>query len=480
MIIRCTLFVVQFTFVFLPAFGEEKKVPAAAQEEARQILQELQHRFQSRPPFQLSFLTEFERLGGTLPGSKARIIVNQGGKSVPHYKVEGLVRLSGEKLESYSVSASLNDDNDFQKSVEYHSVWQDGRGFELRKYLKSGREEAVTTRVKLHDQIRPDSRGWFADGVFIDSNHYSEDLLGVPELKIARETTIAGDDLLRIEGEIPSGTMTVWLNIEKPATLKRASFKASSSLVSQLSDVNAFNLEVEVLEYVRIDEVTFPTKAVATYTYKMPGVRENIVTRATTTRSEIQVNPDFDSVNAFQIDFSEGMSVIDYDGNVKYKWVRGKLRPAHYVSLISKLLPELDGIKSDLVTDQAKDKRILACFFDMNQRPSRHCVREIAKKAGQLEEKGITIIAVQASRVDKGKLDKWVEDNNISFAVGMIGDDEEKTRFNWGVKSLPWLILTDEEHIVRAEGFGLGEVDEKIGAISQKQEICIEIKVDFL
>jgi len=334
--------------------------------------------------------------------------------------------------------------------------------------------------VKLHDQIRPDSRGWFADGVFIDSNHYSEDLLGVPELKIARETTIAGDDLLRIEGEIPSGTMTVWLNIEKPATLKRASFKASSSLVSQLSDVNAFNLEVEVLEYVRIDEVTFPTKAVATYTYKMPGVRENIVTRATTTRSEIQVNPDFDSVNAFQIDFSEGMSVIDYDGNVKYKWVRGKLRPAHYVSLISKLLPELDGIKSDLVTDQAKDKRILACFFDMNQRPSRHCVREIAKKAGQLEEKGITIIAVQASRVDKGKLDKWVEDNNISFAVGMIGDDEEKTRFNWGVKSLPWLILTDEEHIVRAEGFGLGEVDEKIGAISQKQEICIEIKVDFL
>jgi len=44
----------------------------------------------------------------------------------------------------------------------------------------------------------------------------------------------------------------------------------------------------------------------------------------------------------------------------------------------------------------------------------------------------------------------------------MIKSDEEKTRFKWGVKSLPWLILTDEEHIVRAEGFGIQELDERL------------------
>jgi hypothetical protein len=197
MIIRCTLFVVLFTFVCLPAFGEEKKVPEAAQDEAHQILQELQHRFQHRPPYQLSFLTAFELLGGTRVG----ISVNQGEKPVLYYKVEGLIRLSGDKLETYRVSASLNDDNDWQKGTEYHSIWQDGRAFELRKNLKSGREEAVTTRVKLHDEIRPDEKGWFADGVFIESNHFSEDLLGIPDLKIARETGIAGGKLLRIEGD---------------------------------------------------------------------------------------------------------------------------------------------------------------------------------------------------------------------------------------------------------------------------------------
>jgi len=35
------------------------------------------------------------------------------------------------------------------------------------------------------------------------------------------------------------------------------------------------------------------------------------------------------------------------------------------------------------------------------------------------------------------------------------------------VKSLPWLILTDKEHIVIAEGFGLDELDEKIKEIEK-------------
>ncbi len=461
MIIRCTLFVVLFTFVCLPAFGEEKKVPAAAQEEARQILQELQHRFQHRPPYQLSFLTKFELLGGT----RARISVNQGEKPVTYYTVEGFVRLSGEKLETYRVDAHLN--RDFKKGTETHSVWQDGRAFELRKYLESGREEAVTTRVKLHDKIRPDEKGWFADGVFIESNHYSEDLLGVPELKIARETTIAGDELLRIEGEIPSGTMTVWLNVEKPTTLRRASFEASSNFLSQLSDVNAFNLEVEVLEYVKIDEVTFPTKAVATYTYKIPGAPENLVERLTTTRSEIQVNPDFDSMNAFQIDFSEGMSVKDYEANVEYKWVCGKLlvTDGEPIPLTGKALPELKDLGIDLSPADADEKVILVCFFDMEQRPSRNCLRRLSEQARELKAKDAVIVAVQVSKIDGNTLSRWVKKNNIPFPVGMVQGYEENTRFDWAVKSLPWLILTDQEHIVRNEGFAISELSEKLKQI---------------
>lgn len=43
----------------------------------------------------------------------------------------------------------------------------------------------------------------------------------------------------------------------------------------------------------------------------------------------------------------------------------------------------------------------------------------------------------------------------------MIQGDEEKIRFNWGVKSLLWLILTDKNHIIMAEGFNIAELSEK-------------------
>ena len=61
------------------------------------------------------------------------------------------------------------------------------------------------------------------------------------------------------------------------------------------------------------------------------------------------------------------------------------------------------------------------------------------------------------------------KDNNIPFPVGMIQGEEEKTRFTWGVRSLPWLILTDDKRVVRAEGFRLSELNEKIKEVSDAE-----------
>ncbi len=63
----------------------------------------------------------------------------------------------------------------------------------------------------------------------------------------------------------------------------------------------------------------------------------------------------------------------------------------------------------------------------------------------------------------------------------MIEGDEEKTRFTWGVKSLPWLILTNAEHIVHAEGFGLPELEAKVNEIKPagpKKEHGVSRKVE--
>ena len=77
----------------------------------------------------------------------------------------------------------------------------------------------------------------------------------------------------------------------------------------------------------------------------------------------------------------------------------------------------------------------------------------------------MTVVAVQASKVDKNALSEWVNENNIPFPVGMVQDDTEKVCFAWGVKSLPWLILSDHKQIVHAEGFVLSDLDEKVKQI---------------
>jgi len=114
-----------------------------------------------------------------------------------------------------------------------------------------------------------------------------------------------------------------------------------------------------------------------------------------------------------------------------------------------------------LESDSKDGKKVLVCFFDMNQRPSRNCLLQLSKMAQELPEKGIVIIAIQSSKVEQAKLDEWIRENNITLSVGMVEANEEETRLAWGVKALPWLILTDKQHIVQAEGFTLQGLDKK-------------------
>ncbi len=131
-------------------------------------------------------------------------------------------------------------------------------------------------------------------------------------------------------------------------------------------------------------------------------------------------------------------------------------------SLVGKILPNFENITIDFNPGQTQDRMLLVCFWDMNQRPSRNCVLELGRRAEELKEKGVAIIIIQASKVDANELNEWIKKNGIPFPVGIIQDEQEKIRFAWGVKSLPWLVLTDENHIVTSEGFSISELEDKI------------------
>ena len=142
---------------------------------------------------------------------------------------------------------------------------------------------------------------------------------------------------------------------------------------------------------------------------------------------------------------------------------------AKYESLVGRPLPRLTEITPLSSLGDIENRAVLVCFFDMTQRPSRHCLSALAKKAEELRQKNVAILAVQPADADASALDAWAGDQGIPFAVTRIKSDITKVRYSWGVQSLPWLILTDTAQVVRAEGFTIAELPQKLDSIPEEQ-----------
>ncbi len=134
--------------------------------------------------------------------------------------------------------------------------------------------------------------------------------------------------------------------------------------------------------------------------------------------------------------------------------------------LLGRPLPDWKDL-IDLEPGQTQGKPILICFFDFQQRPSRNTLLQLAKQADALKQKGVLTVAVQASEVDADALSEWVEQGGVTLPVGRISGDVDATRLAWGVKSLPWLILANERHVVTAEGFAVAEFEDQLATMGE-------------
>ncbi|MBN1973178.1 MAG: redoxin domain-containing protein [Sedimentisphaerales bacterium] len=178
--------------------------------------------------------------------------------------------------------------------------------------------------------------------------------------------------------------------------------------------------------------------------------------------SDVKINQKL-SKDDFKYEFPEGTDV-SYIGLGK-AYIAGlagdpALEPK---PLLGKPLPKFEC--KSLSAEEMQNKPVLICFWDMEQRPSRNCVIELNQKADGLKEKNIIVIAIPVSKIEQKTLDDWFEESNIILPAGTVETDEIQTRFNWSVNALPWLVLADKQHIVRAEGFSINELSEKIKAV---------------
>jgi len=128
-------------------------------------------------------------------------------------------------------------------------------------------------------------------------------------------------------------------------------------------------------------------------------------------------------------------------------------------SKVGKAIPGFDNIRFEVFQkNQTKGKPLLVCFWDMDQRPSRQYIRVLEKQKQALRDKNIVILAVHSGTKRGKQVKDWLSKNGPSLTVGMIQGDPYDTLLAWGARGSPWLVLTDEKHIITKAGFSLNDL----------------------
>lgn len=191
--------------------------------------------------------------------------------------------------------------------------------------------------------------------------------------------------------------------------------------------------------------------------------------------TEFLINPDHKALRSFDPSrfIINGAKVIIMGGvQGNYIWKDGRVLDSYGYevnlstlkrpSLVGKTLPSIAEFGVALEPEVFKNNKLLLCFFDYSQRPSRNCVLTLNEKAQSLLDKDIFLIFIQADSVTEQTLASWLTKNQIVPPVGTSKIDLPELAQRWGVQALPWLILTDKQHNVTAEGFSVNEL-EKVG-----------------
>jgi len=129
-----------------------------------------------------------------------------------------------------------------------------------------------------------------------------------------------------------------------------------------------------------------------------------------------------------------------------------------FKTLKGKPLPDLTQLVPDEIKTDLTGKSVVLVFWDMEQRPSRRALTQLARQNEAMTQKNLVVIAVDISGTASEDLKTWKTDYDIPFTVAPIKGDFEETKLDWGVKSLPWLILTNKKHVVTGEGLSIEEV----------------------
>lgn len=149
------------------------------------------------------------------------------------------------------------------------------------------------------------------------------------------------------------------------------------------------------------------------------------------------------------------------DHRQRTELARIQLDNKEYNRLLGEPLRDLSDF--DFTDDFAIQPKIplLLCFWDYNQRPSRYGVSRLCELKEMIGKPNLEVVLIHTMPMSD-KAAQWIAQKQTAFHIGSITKDPQATRKKWGVKSLPWLIVTNADHKVVAEGLSVSEFKVKM------------------
>jgi hypothetical protein len=325
------------------------------------------------------------------------------------------------------------------------------------------------------------------------------------------------------------GNYTLWIDPEHGYNIAKAEvFRVPGQLRARgLTENSSVYSSVRDVRFKKIDSVWVPVEAVTER--KSEAFNGTVVWRKVHyKRTEVILNPDHEELRSFYPDdIPSGAEVVvafvggapgrdgdDIEDVGEFTWQPG----AEFVvdnncrvvrnDPDKNLLPIVKALdvgelakKYQLVPvgPAGKAGRTLLCFWDVDQQQSQQLMRTLGDRQDELAKEGVSIIAIEASGVKTEEAHSWARKNELSFPTGAFYAFFEKTdrekddllyllkarklrretisdlKMAWRIDRLPWLILTDHEHIVTAEGFNLEELNARIKDAGQAEVVTNKI-----